>query len=439
MRHRILVAIVGVTLVATVVLTIPLALLIAAREHQDADAELTLASERAANELTSNTDFAHSELDLPRFDRSLTVGVYLPDGRRVAGDGPATADRFTAAVRLYPRAGTTARSRIVVRPIVENEKKVAAIRVTEPLAEAERKILRDVLLLLAIDLGALVVAAIVASWVTARLVRPLTAIRDDAVRLGHGDFSINPGTSGIAEVDATAEALAETAARLDGLLQRERAFSADASHQLRTPLTSLRLAIESELESPSDDPTPVLEDAIGEIDRLEDTITTLLRVARDQPIRRDPLDVAAWLATAERRWGQVLREQGRPLTMASSVGATPRISRHVLDQIVDVLVGNAVRHGRGAVSVRIDDEGDGIVLTVTDAGRLEREPSELFTRRDPGASGHGVGLSLARTLAEAEGGRLSIVTTDPTSFRLHLPGHADVPISGGRTDRQHFP
>lgn len=424
MRRRILTAIIGVTALATIVLTLPLALLIAGREHNDANQELTLAAERTANELTSDSDFANSSLELPEFEDSLTVGVYLPNGRRVAGEGPATADNFTMSAALLTEIGTTASNRVLVRPIVEREQKVAVLRVAEPLSEAERKVWRDILILLGIDLTAVIVAAVVGSLVTTRLVRPLSAIRDDAVRLGDGDFSIKPVRSGIDELDATADALADTAARLDGVLQRERSFTADASHQLRTPLTSLRLVIEGEMQSPSADPNPMLDAALGEIDRLEATIGTLLSVARDQPISRDPVDLDRMLAAVTHRWSTVLGERDRSLTCASIIEGHPRVSRNVLEQILDILLSNALQHGRGDVTIDASEEGNNVVITVSDHGQLDRDPSELFTRRDPGASGHGLGLALARSLAESEGGRLVLAATDPTTFRLLLVDHA---------------
>ncbi|MEI2652675.1 MAG: HAMP domain-containing sensor histidine kinase [Microthrixaceae bacterium] len=382
MRRRILTAIVGVTALATIVLTLPLVFLMASREHNDSDRELTLVAEQVANELTSDSDFSASGLELPRIDDALiTVGVYLPDGELVAGEGPTPADELTRSAGVLSSLDNVDDHRVLVRPIVEREQKVAVIRVAEPLSEAERKIWRDILVLVGIDAAALIVAAVVGSWVTSRLVRPLRAIRDDAVRLGEGDFSIVPTPSGIDELDATAGALADTAARLDGVLQRERSFTADASHQLRTPLTSLRLVIETELQSPGTDPAPVLDEALGEIDRLERTITTLLRVARDQPVTRAPLDIDQWLDTVVGRWQAVLDERGRSITGTTGVGVSPRVSLSVLDQIADILLQNAVQHGRGQVRIDVAEEADHVVITVTDEGTIARDPTELFTRR----------------------------------------------------------
>mgnify|MGYP001325421773 FL=1 len=138
MRRRVLTAIVAVTLLATLVLTVPLTLLIAAREHEDADQELALAAERGANELTFN-DLNSGGLRLPTFERALRVAVYAPDGRRLAGNGPRTADRFTQATKLLTRTGTTSTTRILVRPVVDNEVKVAMIRWRVPAARRPRR------------------------------------------------------------------------------------------------------------------------------------------------------------------------------------------------------------------------------------------------------------------------------------------------------------
>src|SRR5438270_406798 len=98
-------------------------------------------------------------------------------------------------------------------------------------------------LILGVPLG-IVEARHTRTEATGRLVRPLDAMADTSRRLGEGDFSARAGRFGIPEVDVVAEALDASAERIAGMVAREREFSGNVSHQLRTPLTALRLRLE---------------------------------------------------------------------------------------------------------------------------------------------------------------------------------------------------
>src|SRR5439155_9797131 len=126
-----------------------------------------------------------------------------------------------------------------------------------------------------------------------RLAAPIGEMATVAERLGHGDFSARLADHGIPEVDRVAGALNATAARLGALIARERAFSSDASHQLGTPLTSLRLGLESALVTPGADKDAAINDAVAEVERLQQTITTLLTIARDASADQAACDAAA--------------------------------------------------------------------------------------------------------------------------------------------------
>ena len=92
-------------------------------------------------------------------------------------------------------------------------------------------------------------------------------------------------------------------------------------------------------------------------------------------------------------------------------------------QVVQTLIENALEHGAGTVTVQLHDEGDVVVLTVRDEGSslLDADAAQIFERHVSHGGGTGVGLALARTLAEADGGRLDLVSTRPTTFRLTSP------------------
>src|SRR5205085_1699034 len=156
----------------------------------------------------------------------------------------------------------------------------AAIRAAEPIDVTNDQIERQRLAIALSAAAAIAIAVLVGLWLSAVLSRPLARLRDAATRLGHGDFTVRAPRSGIAEADAAASALNDTAVRLEELVGRERTFSAHASHQLRTPLASLRLAVEAELAQPRSDATTALEEVLKETDRLEATIDDLLLLAR---------------------------------------------------------------------------------------------------------------------------------------------------------------
>jgi signal transduction histidine kinase len=267
-------------------------------------------------------------------------------------------------------------------------------------------------------------AALVARWHARRLGRPVLALASAAAQLGDGDFSVRADAVGVPEVDAAASALNATAERLGELVGRERTFSADASHQLRTPLTGLRLQLESTLLDPKANRDAAIERALGDIDRLEATVEDLLALARDASPARDPVRVDGLLADADLRWHGPLAAAGRPLRI--DVDATlplVRASAAAIGQVLDVLIGNAQQHGRGALpggarraprslAIEVSDEGPGPPI----------DGHDVFRRRPESATGRGIGLALARSLTEAEGGRLTLSRTGPSPrFTLLLP------------------
>jgi signal transduction histidine kinase len=259
-----------------------------------------------------------------------------------------------------------------------------------------------------------------AGWILVRrLTKPLDRLRGAAIALGEGDFTVTPAFTGLAELDDVGEALHHTARRIGGLIERERTFSADASHQLRTPIAGLRVALEAELTVPRPDRETVLRECLGVTERLQETVDDLLRLARNVPLDRGPLDVSGALKELVQRWRGPLESQGRRIEAVDDpalpeVRASAAAIRHVLD----VLVENALTHGRGTVTVASQGLPHGVVITVSDQGRGIADSTVLFRRRAPGAGG--IGLALGRTLAAAEGGQLRLRSARPAVFELTL-------------------
>jgi signal transduction histidine kinase len=153
----------------------------------------------------------------------------------------------------------------------------------------------------------------------------------------------------------------------------------------------------------------------------------LLQVARlpsDQWAATEPVPLDDVLAETERRWHGPLAKQGRRLSLRRPQDkAIAKIPGRVVGQILDILLDNASGHGLGAVTVTVTarDIGDAVAIEVADEGFLSIPMTNLFTRESGAGAGHGIGLGLARSLAEACGGRLNVASEAPTTFSLVLP------------------
>jgi signal transduction histidine kinase len=204
------------------------------------------------------------------------------------------------------------------------------------------------------------------------------------------------------------------------MLGRERSLSAEVSHQLRTPLSGLRLELETLQTSI---PTPAnVEPALDAVDRLETIIADVIALARDLPVPQTT-QVAELIASARRRWHGPLAAATRPLRVIidPDLPEQIRISTPAATQILDVMLDNALHHGRGAVTIHARALDGVIAVDVEDEGpALLREPHTMFRQRDAQHDG-GIGLPFARKLAEAESARVALTNPAPPTFSLLVP------------------
>jgi signal transduction histidine kinase len=307
-------------------------------------------------------------------------------------------------------------------PLLAHEQVSGAVRATRSAAAVTRHAHHAWLQLAGLAGAILLLALTAAVTLGRRLAVPLERLAAAARRLGDGDFATRAPHAGVAELDAVGDALDATARRLDDLVSREREFTADASHQLRTPLAALRIELEAmELRG---DSSAELAAALGQVERLQGTIDTLLAVARDTPREAAPSTVlTTTLEELEQAWRERLALQARPLRIATAAApAIARSSPTVVREILEVLLANACVHGAGAVTVAVRESGDWIAVDVTDEGPGVTDPEEAFARRSGSGEGHGIGLALARSLAHAEGGRLAVSASGAgATFTLTLP------------------
>ncbi|MCO7220050.1 HAMP domain-containing sensor histidine kinase [Klenkia sp. PcliD-1-E] len=358
-------------------------------------------------------------------DSTVLVAFYGTDGQLVAGDGPRRLDPASADALGDGRVSTANDidgQLVVAVPVVDGDTTRGVVRAATDYSAARWRIVATWAGMLALAAAAIGITWLLARRQAARLAHPLESLAVAAQQLGEGDFSSRTARSGIVEIDAAGSALDTTAGRLGALVTRERAFSADASHQLRTPLTGLRLSLETALELPPEAHRGAIENALASADRLEATITDLLALARDTGAHGTPLDPTQLIADVQATWGPLLARHDRDLAIhAEDDLPGTAASAAAVRQVVGVLVDNATVHGAGTVTVSVRDAGGVLAVDVADEGTTRLEVDRLFIRSAHRDGGHGIGLALARTLAEAEGGRLRVASPLPPVFTLLLP------------------
>jgi signal transduction histidine kinase len=406
-RRRLIASTGLIALAAVLILGVPLGIVQSRRERGEAASRLEREADAVAAAIDDRVERGRpvTAASIRRLVRpGHMVEVVTPDGRRTTAGARLTGDV------LAERSGAAQ----------------AAARVTasEPRAEADRRVAGVWLLIAALGAGGVAAATGLASLQASRLVRPLDTMAGTSRRLGEGDFSARAGRFGIPELDVVAEALDASAERIAEMVAREREFSGNVSHQLRTPLTALRLRLEEVAEL--DDPAArraEAELALAEADRLDATIEALLRHARSEEEQGlVDLDLDAVVREHARRWQRVYRPAGRPLQL--DLGLGPRRARSspaAAGQVLDVLLENALRHGRGAVRVSTAPAGRHVCLAVEDEGPgVPEDAGDIFTRGRSNVDGSGIGLHLARTLATAHAGRLVLARRAPPRFELRL-------------------
>jgi signal transduction histidine kinase len=428
LRGRIRTAILAVTGGAVLLFAIPLGFVVFHSYRSQAITSLQRDATRVTTVVPDTIVADGGPVPYPRdLSSGLVVGVYTPDGHLVTGSGLATSPVAAAARDGRLHESVEAGRLAVAAPVSSDQTVSAVVRVDMAYSTVTGRVLRAWLAMAALSAVVLGLAALVAGRLARRIAGPLERLTGTARALGAGDFSVRAPRSGIQEADAVAQAMDTTAHRLGDLLDRERAFTTQVSHQLRTPLTALVLGLDSALARPDSDLATAARTAIRRAEHLEATIEDLLQLARDTRGEREELDVTNLVAGTRQRWVGTFAERERSLEFAVETDLPAvRASAQAVQQILDVLIGNALTHGAGRASVRVSDVGAGLEIAVTDEGRgLSGDPEAVFARRPERPGTHGIGLALARSLAEAEGGRLMVRRAAPRpELTLMLPSEA---------------
>ena len=302
-------------------------------------------------------------------------------------------------------------------PVTNNGRVVGAVRVTQSLDAVHARIRRAVLALVAIGAFALMLGLALAWVLASSLSKPLRNLAETARRVEAGDLDARAKGSGATEQREVATAFNDMTDRLGTVLAAQREFVANASHQLRTPLTGLRLRIEAARAKSGEAAGPELEAAEQEVERLARLLTSLLTLARegDKAGPSRPVSLARVAERAHERWAGAAEQDGRSLELVGNGDATIDASDEDLAILLDNLIENALRYSPTRVTIDWGREGGEAWLAVLDEGPglaagEEKTLFERFTRGSAGSerSGTGLGLAIVDALARRWQGRAAL-------------------------------
>jgi len=370
----------------------------------------------------------------------VVVQLLGPDGGVVASDRP---ERLKVPLRSTPGVTESAvvpglhdSFTLVARPTRNDRVSLIIVgRSTEQRNETRAEAAGT----LAVAVPLLVIALGIILWISiGRALRPVEVMREEAgsITAAHGRrrLAVPPGED---EIPRLARTLNEMLDRIDEGQRLQRQFVSDASHELRSPLAVIRQSAEIARDYPQRvSPEALADDVLAESGRLEDLVTALLLLARlenDETILDEVVDLDDLVLT------EISRPRARDgVTVdARGVGAgRTQGSAVLLGQVVRNLLDNAFRHASSKVAVSLREEGDDVVLDVSDDGPGIPVPDrgrvfERFVRLDDARArddgGSGLGLAIVRKIVETSGGAVQVsdATLGGARFTVRLPRVVD--------------
>lgn len=409
MRRRLAVLVAATTSVVLLAFLAPLAVLVSRVASSDAIGAATASSQAVVSAVASGADDGEvAEL----------AGQLGRSGLRVT-----TTEVTGAAARGTTVSRTTDGGALLRQPVLVDGRTVV-VETVVPRSQLREGVVRAWAVLGLLGLVLIVLSLVVADRLARSITRPITELADAAERLGQGDLTARVRPDGPEEVREVGAAINLLAGRIGELLTTERESVADLSHRLRTPITVLRLDVES-LPAGAD-----RDRLTGSVDELTRQVDGLIREAR-RPVREGVearCDAREVVAERVAFWAPLAEDQGRTITLHLPDAPCPvRADVSDLGAALDALIGNVIAHtpeGTG-LSVALGRDGpDGALVVVSDKGPGFLDDSVL-SRGESGAGSTGLGLDIARRTAVASGGDLRIGATTAggarVSMRLGVP------------------
>ena len=302
-------------------------------------------------------------------------------------------------------------------PVVHRGEPVGAVRITQSVAAVDRAVRRSTAGLVAVAGLVLFVGLVAGAFIASQMAGPLGRLQSAAHRVSAGDLDARAPVEGSSEQRSLATAFNEMTARLARLLRSQQRFVADASHQLRTPLTGLRLRLEeAEAAQSQTAASAEIDDAMRELDRLSQTIDELLVLSRagERDAPAEPVRLADTAGRAVARWTPTAANAGVALSGSDDAGATVLCARADLDRVLDALLENAIAYSPRRTAVDVAVRGTCVEVLDRGAGLAEGEEEAVFERFHRGSAGRhgpagtGLGLAIARELLEQWRGTVTL-------------------------------
>jgi signal transduction histidine kinase len=353
-------------------------------------------------------------------DGQAVIDTAEQDGLRHFGSRPEIAEALAGRVATGVRRSETLGTSLlyVAVPVASSGVVHGAVRVTYPTSAIDARVHRYWGMLAAIGAVVLGVAALVGVRFARSIARPLGRLERAAGAAGAGDLTARAPVEGPPEVRSLARSFNEMVATLEATLRSQRAFVADASHQLRTPLAALRLRLDNLARDAPAEGREQIDATAAEVDRLSDLVDGLLALARADAgaPAQEPLDVRSAVDSRIALWSALAEERGIALrgevVDAPAALATPGR----LEQVLDNLVANALdasppgapvtisaRPAGARVEIHVVDEGTGM-----SAEEREHAFDRFWRGAGSPAGGTGLGLAIVRRLVESDGGTVEL-------------------------------
>ncbi len=441
MTRRFVLAFLALTVFVLLILVVPLGISASNRERD----RLTVDLERDARVIGSFAEdtlegLADEDLSAVADDYAERTGArvvivnargrLLADSDPVEGAGdyrdrPEIADALNGELAAGTRRSDTLDTDLlyVAVPVASGGEVHGAVRLTYPTTEVDERVQRVWLTLGGVAVVSLLAAGVIAVALARSVTRPLRELQAAATALGGGDLSAHaPDDHGPPEVRALARAFNDTSRRLEELIGAQDAFVADASHQLRTPLTALRLRLEN-LEAGAEPPVAAeLAAALDEGDRMSRLVDGLLALARADKaastVTAVAIDLRAVLAERRDIWFPVAEERGVDLAVDPGPTLLGLATPDRLSQVLDNLLDNALEVSPEGSTVRLAVVATptGPALHVTDHGPGmtpdQRERAfDRFWQGPEGTGSSGLGLAIVQKLVQADGGHVDLRET----------------------------